>query len=213
MTLAELVALVQEGLRNPDASVARIETELDNALLFVAQAVRLRALKTSATVTTISGQAYVALPEGYHRDLFSARDVANQKDLPVFFEKQRLSDYYSGLDNQGSLQAVCVEGMFLFYQPIPMTATQIAIEYYAKPTSFTVSAAAASVIPVQLQRILVHYVCWRLFGELEDALDGGKPNTVDQWNAFSGALNDLRIAEENAPKPKFPCRKTRGGYI
>lgn len=151
-----------------------------------------------ATVATVAAQPYASLPTDYQRGLFLVSDTLGDAICPprggnyyafnLFLKQARRKD----LTQTGTVDSVCVKGTRLYYQDIPTVGTLLTCHYYRKPTPMATSSSAPDGIPSHLQlRVIQHYVAKEVFGEVEDGMDGAKPNYMFHAGRFYDAMIDL----------------------
>jgi hypothetical protein len=155
----EAVNTIAGGIRMPDGSTSPPLPDL---------------YKSDTVATT--GLAYVSLPTDYQRNVFNVFDTSWNKIEPV-----RGGGYYSfnlflkqisnlSLAETGSIYAVCIKGLKLYYQGIPSAAANIGLHYYRKPVAMALDGDTPDGIPDHLAGDLIkHWVIKEIMGEQLEA--------------------------------------------
>lgn len=114
-------------------------------------------LSTSDTVTTSTTDAFVSIPTDYLNNLHKVYS-ANQDSwyIDIVANKRVLEEYFDGLDNEGNILQVCVEGKNLWYQNIPTSEDTLTLYYGGKPTTFTIGVnTEITWLPDHLCKLLI----------------------------------------------------------
>jgi len=126
----------------------------------------LQGLKDTDTVDTGTA-AYVALPDDYQRGLFFVASSDQDKRIKVYESYTEFLAQYPNLDETGTyVDAVCVKGNSLYYQPIPSSAETLTLHFYRVPTDMAYSGdnTTPDGIPDHLQKkLLVNYALTEIF--------------------------------------------------
>ena len=205
----EVIGIIQDQSYSPDAVTGYI----NQALSYCAGVIDIPEHKRVFTVSTIAGQAYIPLQEQINSFGGRVRRAKyNGTDLKIMSSLDALLDDYESLDDEGSLEAVALEGRTLWYQKIPEDVTSILVLCYVNPEPLSKSNPEASWLPEHVQRkILVDGACSYIFDQTEEE-DSNKPVTNKHRRvAFDDRRNDLGITElrswiaKNRPSLGYSC--------
>lgn len=188
---------LQREVRNliDDAStdiLLNVPIAVNEAVAWVAEEADLPTLKTFFSLTTIVGQAWVNFP-----DTFSGRlTYCGTSDGEISIIEgglEALVRLYPTLAEDGDVEYVAVEGSLLWYQPIPSDATVLSCVGFNITTDLVLNTDIPSSIPVLYHRsAIVNKAVSILYDSIEDALEGGKPNTMHYRGLAEIGLNDVR---------------------
>ncbi|RLC68837.1 MAG: hypothetical protein DRH97_01885 [Chloroflexi bacterium] len=158
-------------------------------------------LRTSATVQTGS-DPYVVLPAtavnafhvGKEKALFFVASQGQDREINIIESWIKFLQKYPRMDEASDIYDVCVRGDRLYYQGIPSTADTLDLHYYRKPVAMKDNTKdGPDGIPEHLQEdLLVSFVCWDAFKEIEDDETGKTPNTDKYERLFGIALAELK---------------------
>lgn len=200
MQTSELITAVSNKIDDSSYSDADILAILNRGVLDIAGGGQrnfglpllapLPDLMTSATVSTDTS-ADVSMPSTFQRDLFrvvdSSGDTVRKYDSFIKF-----LDVYPGLNQSGTVNAVCLKGRTLYYQGIPSSSVDLTVWFYQYPTELDDDTDEPSCLPAHLHyRLLVNFACMEIFNEIEDGIEGAKQNTNHYMTQYQLALNDL----------------------
>ena len=95
----------------------------------------LPALETSAVVTTSLTDAFVALPGNYAKGLYKVTFAGQSYQIEILSNMRvMLERWDDDLTNEGDVEEVTIMGGRLYYQPIPIEATELTLWFYRLPT-------------------------------------------------------------------------------
>jgi hypothetical protein len=142
---------------------------------------------------TDPGVNHAPLPADYMRNLRYVHSVThNRPRIRIQGSVVQLFRWYSNLDRQGPVRQVAVKGRQLYYQLVPSTAEQLRINYFSYPERLRLRDDKPTCLPAHLiEPLLVAYACRELFNEIEDALEGAKPNTAHWGTTYDKAKAQL----------------------
>ena len=189
----ELLLLLDDDSFGAD----RLDYYINQALLQVADeaGIILPALKTMTSVTSVVGQATIALPADFSGKLLSFGDPSRVR---IFSSLERLFEYYH-VDGylpitEGDVEAVAVEHDVIWIQKVPATATTFSMIYRRNPPLLQSDADVPSCLPESVQRDLLVYGAARIaFDTIEDGIEGAKVNTQSCDYRYNQGLMRLRV--------------------
>jgi len=218
MTTERLIASLRRKIQDTSYDDTVLLEKLNNGLLAVAGRVMLPDLVTIDTVTTSSTDAFVDLPDDYHRELHFVSSVQAQGEIPIEPSFIQFRKRYPLLDSTGSVECVCVAGRLLYYQGRPAAADTVSLVYYRFPTPLDLLALQVEPdgIPAQFhEKLLVSHGAWEIYDEIEDGLDGKQVNTRKYLERYSQAIVELEEflgAPDRAPRYIRDDEARIGGY-
>jgi hypothetical protein len=196
MAVKDLITTIEDNIDDPSLN-KRILPMLNVAQRQFANSYDLPLLDVVGTVETTVDAFKVVLPVNYMKGLWH---VGSQK------QKLRIGKPENGENNPnygfarflkrfpvpglsiGGIVAVAVKGTDLWYQGVEVDTLNL--HYFAHPAPLTVDSTATS-LPAHLEEdLLVSFVCWRLYGVIEDGIEGVKTDTV-----YYKSLLDLAEAQ------------------
>jgi len=188
--ISEVQLLVQDW--SPDIA-SSIPGAINEALAFVAGEVDLPELKAVTSVLTVVDQAWASMPNTSAGKLLF---VSYGSDTKVEI-KPSLTDLLNespGLDDEGDVEMVALEGNTLWYRKIPSVATSLLILYYKLPTALSGNSDIPTCLPEHLHRgLLAHGAAKILYENIEDGLDENeKVNTLHHMSQQELHLQKLR---------------------
>ncbi len=209
MNTEELLDIIEKKLQDPSFDREEDLLRLMNQGLMISARKHLENLQASDTVTAIPEENSVAMPADYHHSLFKAFNITRNKPCVVCYQRHTLIEMYLGdFVRQGIVEAVVAEGGFLHYRKEPNDPEDIMLYYYRYPTMLEDSAASEpDCLPVELrEQILVNFVLWKVYSDLEDGWEGHRPNTEYYENEFGKGivLLDTAYPKPSTPRPYFP---------
>jgi hypothetical protein len=151
---------------------------------------------------------HIQLPADYMRNLRYVHSVThNRPRIRIQGSVVQLFRWYSNLDRQGPVRQVAINGRQLYYQLVPSTAEQLRINYFSYPERLRRRDDKPTFLPAHIiEPLLVAYACRELFNEIEDALEGQKPNTTywdKEYDKAKAKLLAFLGPEEREPQ-EFP---------
>jgi len=202
MTSEELIQLLAESINDETYTSDDLLTWINRVILEIAGGIYLPGenvvspplpdLFEMSTVMTDLNFPYVGLPANYHRQLHQVFDedereidlygsfIAFSSDFPLFNKKGR------------QVQAACVKGPYLYYQPLPYKEVELTLHYYRRPVLLEDDDDIPDGIPEHLHdRLIVNRAAQRIFERIENGIDGDKVNTTYYRELFYAALRDL----------------------
>ncbi len=176
---------------------------LNDALNFIALNKKLAALEASDTVSCTTDSSSVALPDDYMHGLYHVSDGAKRIGDPAHYHDfARFLRRNPDLANEGGVKEVCVNGDSLYYAN--REAIDLTVRYFKTPTELAKRGDTPSCIPAHLhRRLLVNYVCWQIFDEIEDGIDDPKTNTQLYQQRFFGFLREIDPYCINTKEPTY----------
>lgn len=195
-TLEEMQTAISDVLQDDVFSSDRITALLNQGIRFCATVVLLPKLETSGTVDTVAGVGEVEIPASwsFERDLYYCKSV-DDTEIAVLDSIGMLirhePDYISEQE-AGPVEWVCVRANHLVYYPVPAGATELTCNFYKAPDPLVSDADIPSCLPLGFQEeLLVNFVLWKCFSEIEDGFEGPKNNTQYYHDLFNVAISSL----------------------
>ena len=209
MAVKDLITTIEEIIDDPSLN-KRILPMLNVAQRHFANKYDLPLLDVVGTVETTVDDFKVALPTNYMKGLWH---VGSQK------QKLRIGSPDNGENNPnygfprflkrfpvpsvslGGIVAVAVKGNELWYQGVEVDTLNL--HYFAKPDPLTVDSTATS-LPSHLEEdLLVNFVCWRMYGVIEDGIEGAKTDTLFYQGLLALAEAELAAFVPNRGEPMY----------
>lgn len=201
MTLREILEAVKKLILDDDFSETELIDKVNEGLYYIAGGGDLNPsywlaplpdLYKSGTVDTSTSNPYVSLPSDYQRGLFKIVDSSGQ-NVKIYHSFNKFLNVYPALNEGGSVAEAAVKGRTLYYQGKPASAATLTLHYYRYPATLASDSDIPEGIPAHLhRRLLVYYVAAEVFGEIEDALEGGSTNEKKWAQKFAQAMGELR---------------------
>ena len=193
MTLKEIRDNVKIIIADDSFEDAEIDGYINQVLQEIGTLVDLPDLKRLDVVSTVVNQAYVSL--GSLEGGFSGRlRKVGDENVAVYPSLELMLVDYPDMDEEdGDVEAVCLEGSILWYQPYPTSSAYvdtIRIVYYTNPPSITTSADCTCIPAALHYSTLVRGTAALLYSIIEDGAEGDKVNTLAQTWHFDGANNN-----------------------
>jgi hypothetical protein len=200
----DLSKVIQENL--DDASLSgRIIPTLNVAQNYLANKFDLPALDTSGDLTTTVLDYAVDLPTDYMKNVWHVASASSSErvggpqrgnnnpyyDLHRFLKKWPLPS----ITNAGSICDCAIKGRELWYQEVAIDT--LTIHYYKNPVTLVAGADVVSLPAHLVQDLLENFVCWKLYGIIEDGVEGKKIDT-----AYYKGLYDIAEAQLESFIPK-----------
>lgn len=210
MTKTEMIAELGRILQGNSFADALLVSDLNEALLDVAEHFRLPALQSSDTVDTLTNASQVAMPATYHRDLYMVRQPSVDYDrIEILLNKTSLENFRNERTDTAYVRWCCEENDLFHYLPVPASAKRLTLFFYKKPSSLVSVDAAHNVIPANLHhQVLVCAVAAKRWALWEDGIDGQKVNTAYYQQENMKGLAKLAARYPDTPKKPFrPVRK------
>ena len=199
MDTERLLDKVQNKLQ--DFSYAREDLLLDlNDLLKYVSAIHpLPSLQDTSTVVAVAGDVSVAMPDNYHCNLYRVENTTTSRACKIVFNFKVLAAMHDGLTVAGSVVDATIENGFLYYRKTPASDENLLLYYNKTPTTLTdESTSTPDCIPTHLHDlILVSYLLYDKFSEIEEDIDEAKNNTIFYWNRFLTGIQGLNAFYPN----------------
>ena len=209
-TLEELRTRVSDNLQDSDRiSDDRIDQVLNEGLKFCAREIRLPALESEGTVTTLAGLNKVAIPASwsYQRGLYAA-EVIDQGFIEVASSLVILRMNYPEFgttDQTGDIRVVAVSAGSLVYHPVPDLPVEVTCRFYRVPETMTRDSDAPEGLPEDLAGVLLEsYALYRLYPLIENGLEGPQANTLyfkTLFDEYLGNLDSYISEGQSSPEP------------
>ena len=182
MNLEEIRDEVKIIIQDPDYEDDDIDKYINQALSYAASLVNLPDLKAIELVDTVVSQNYVNLSTitgGFSGVL--RRVVKEGVKIYPTLELMAI-DYVDSWDDEGEVEAVCLEGNILWYQKIPTSAESLILVLYKNPSVLEDDEDIPSDIPSSLHKLLlVNGASYFIYNDIEDGIEGEKINTSVQF--------------------------------
>jgi len=218
-TLEQLREAISGILQDSSFSTTDLDKRINLAVQTIAAGVKLPDqgwltpplpdLFSIETKDTVADQAWLEMPDDYHRGL---ERVTGESLWGV--RPPRGGDFYSfdlfmrqahdkKLAAQGQVYIACLRGRRLYYQGVPASPETLSLSYFRKPETMTEDSSVPEGITDHLQeRLIVNYVCGKIFGAMiEDGETSRKEGTQYHMMEFYGAVEEmlLFIPDTTAP--------------
>lgn len=206
MNAIDLLETIDRKLQDPSYGPEIVLSSLNRGLLFIARQRPLPALQVDGEVQTVQDSDKVAMPPDFHAHLIFAHNKTKERHCRICYNRRTLRSLYEPeLQKNGDALDVTDEGGFLYYRRVPVNPQTLKLTFYTHPELLEeAEESVPSCIPESLhQFLLVNYVLWDLFEEIEDGMEGRKVNTEYYAGQFSTGLQMLR---ETCPDPSVPKR-------
>ena len=148
------------------------------------------------TVNTSTTDAYIDMPEEFHRNL---QLVVSENGSAIDIEHSFIdfTDTYPLLNKIGSISAVIEHGKKLYYQGIPAVSEELTLHFYRKPIAMVDDDDIPDGIPEHLQmNLLSYYAAWKAFSFIEDGIEADSINVKRYMDLF---YSNLKILELSIP--------------
>lgn len=197
-----------QGILQDSSLYADIATWINAAVTAIAAGIRMPTgvispplpdLLDHDTVSTVTDEAYKALPSDYQRSVIMVADSNGAQLSPPegggyysfgqFMEKAGKKD----ISGSGSIFMVCVHGKSLYYQNIPDESEDLTVYFYRAPTDMSEDTDTVDGLPDHLaSRLIKHWVAKEIFGEgLEDSDESPQYGVKYHTGKFYEAMQDL----------------------
>jgi hypothetical protein len=105
---------------------------------------------------------------------------------------EHMMKMYPGMDEEGDVEYIAVEGSTLYYQKIPSTITALTLLHRRKPVVMVDDGDEPEGIPSHLHlNVIVSRAAMFGFDRIEDGCEGEKVNTIAQSIRYKQGLHDL----------------------
>lgn len=200
-TLIELITDIDRVIQDDSYDNPKLTRMLNIALFEVCRGVRMPDLSVTppmpqlyenATLETIIDTPFVSLPDDFQRDVFFLAHTSRAGRIPVETSFIRFLRHFPGLNQSGTISMASVKGKKLYYQGIPEEVETLTIHYYREPARLVNNEDTPEGIPGELhERLLVNWVAWKVFEEIEQGSEGRKIDTNHYKQRYYEALHDL----------------------
>ena len=190
---AELVEETKLALQDAgDISEERVKLSLNEAYLEITDETEIPSLKKLTTVTTVVGQSWLNMPEGFSGRL---RYVGNGDGKLSIVDGglEGLIQIYPLLDDVGSVTDVALQGTLLYYQGIPDIAEDLVVLYYEDVNILEADDDTPDYLPEYLHRdLLVNKAAFREYSNIEDGIEGIQVNMQKYKGLYEEAKQKLQ---------------------
>lgn len=185
---SELDVLVNDDSYDPIA----LDGFINKALAYSAGLVDLPSLKRIGNISTVVDQAYVDVLDTYSTFSISRLKrvkTASGNSPNIYSNLWALMDAYPEMDEEGDVEAIAVEGSYIWYQKIPAAEENLLLGYMVEPSQLLLDENIPSDFPAFLHRSLfVHGAAWMIFNEKEEDVESQKFNAKSHfWLSFEEA--------------------------
>lgn len=116
------------------------------------------------------------LPDDFQRELFSCKEVGG-RGIDIFNSHSQMAAEFGTMGGKSSrIEGVAVQGRELLFHPIPAIEVNIEIKYYRKPDQIFNDEQEVP-LPLHFRKALVHYAASSIYADIENGIEGPKPNT------------------------------------
>ena len=195
----------------PSMTEAIVAQKINQGIDYIASQVLLSDLESRDSFTTQVGVNRVAIPPtwNFHRNLFAADDSSRALQIVGSIEHlSRLEPDFEDSQNASTVMYLTTSGLNLVYYPVPAEATNIDCGFFRLPTHLENPTDIPTYLPVGLhKKLLENYVCWDVWANVEDGIEGRKVNTAYYLGQFREALVELEDTLEVSQSRKLMCRE------
>jgi len=194
MNAQDIITEVDSIVQNLDER-SLILRHVNTAQKMVAEEVMLPGLKNGyATVTTVLGERFVALPDAYHKGLYYAQ--RDGKDINIHLtDVDMVISRGSMSSDDGDVTDIAESGDQLVYQSIPSTVVDIEIGFYKLPIEMTdedTSSPDGARNNAYYDLAIIHMASSICFSNIEDGIEGAKVNTSFHRGEFEKNVSELK---------------------
>lgn len=201
-TLDDIYDEVAGIIQDPAWDSDKVIQLFNDGIRAISEVLLLPELETIGTVTTSTTLNYVALPTNYQRKIRDCRNPTNPfRRIRIYGSVPLMHAHFTRTDLVGHVVGVAVMGRNLYYQWRPSSTTSLQINYFAKPAVLQENEEP-SVLPAFANELLLNYACWKVYGVIEEGMDGVKTQTQfyqGQFMSYVGQLKDFIGPEQNKP--------------
>lgn len=153
------------------------------------------------------------VPSDYQRELFDCRNVAINKPISIFNSYSQLLAEFKGCGGSpGKIQGVAIQGRKLLAYPVPAEDYTLELHYYRQPGNFTDNSYEEIVLPPQFRKALVHYAAFTIYEDIENGLEGPKPNTDYHESQFEKYI-DMLLTYYKEGVSRKPVTVVKGEFL
>lgn len=182
---------------------------LNDGMAQVSSRVLIPELIQVRNVTFNAGLDSKPVPSDYQRELFNCRDNANNKPISIFNSYSQLLAEFNGCSGpQGKIHGVAIQGRKLLVYQSPVDDYVLELHYYRKPDSITDNSGEEVVLPQQFRKALIHYAAFTIYEDIENGIEGPKPNTDYHESQFERYMSMLlNYYKEGVSRKSIPVVK------
>lgn len=197
-------SIFMAGIAASSFSDTYVNSLIDDAIENIAARIRLPKLEASHSYDNLDGSYSVDIPDNYHWGEFAV--YVNGKPAWVCTSKAAFERRYPQRNNP----VYGVEGHYIFVdgdsvEIRPAVTGTLVISYYKKPEPLAEEESTVTCIPADLQRkIIKAFALNSIFGDIEDAAEGTKVNTIYHEREYETqvAILEKRVAhKQKRPAP------------
>lgn len=164
-------------------------------------------------ITFSAGLNSRVVPSDYQREFFDCRNIAINKPISIFNSYSQLLAEFKGCGGSpGKIQGVAIQGRKLLAYPVPAEDYTLELHYYGQPDNFTDNSYEEVVLPPQFRKALVHYAAFTIYENIENGLEGPKPNTDYHESQFEKYMDMLSIYYKEGVSHK-PIPIVKGEFL
>lgn len=195
MTLDEIRTEVMAIALEPSYDDSDYDRWINSAIQEVAGRVIIPDLKRINVISTSTTYAYVTLTtltDGFAGMLRRVRRTVSGDDVGIYAKLEELYDEYTTWNEAGDVEAVALEGNYLWYQKLPAVAQSLTVMYTAVPPTLTLDADVP-IFPSHLHRKLcVHGAAKMIWDLVETDIEKPKTQTLVNETHFENGITQYR---------------------
>ena len=184
----KVIQAVHDASLTGDSALIRY---FDRCVKELAGRIDFSALVGENKVTIKANGTSIAMPTDYLRNLQYAYDTDTEAALTILSPREMWTEY-PRMDATGVYaQYCCVRDGDLYVQPAPEDDEDITLRYFKSPDEVDDLDDTAVVDTRQGSRTCFHFACRECFTQIEDGIDGGKPNTQYHEAMYRSAFHNI----------------------
>lgn len=186
----KVIQAVHDASLTGDSALIRY---FDRCVKELAGRIDFSALVGENKVTIKANGTSIAMPTDYLRNLQYAYDTDTEAALTILSPREMWTEY-PRMDATGVYaQYCCVRDGDLYVQPAPEDDEDITLRYFKSPDEVDrLDDTVPSWIPARVQQdVFFHFACRECFTQIEDGIDGGKPNTQYHEAMYRSAFRNI----------------------
>jgi hypothetical protein len=195
VTLDEIRTEVMAIALEPSYDDSDYDRWINSAIQEVAGRVIIPDLKRINVISTSTTYAYVTLTtltDGFAGMLRRVRRTVSGDDVGIYAKLEELYDEYTTWNEAGDVEAVALEGNYLWYQKLPAVAQSLTVMYTAVPPTLTLDADVP-IFPSHLHRKLcVHGAAKMIWDLIETDIEKPKTQTLVNETHFENGITQYR---------------------
>jgi hypothetical protein len=195
VTLDEIRTEVMAIALEPSYDDSDYDRWINSAIQEVAGRVIIPDLKRINVISTSTTYAYVTLTtltDGFAGMLRRVRRTVSGDDVGIYAKLEELYDEYTTWNEAGDVEAVALEGNYLWYQKLPAVAQSLTVMYTAVPPTLTLDADVP-IFPSHLHRKLcVHGAAKMIWDLVETDIEKPKTQTLVNETHFENGITQYR---------------------